>query len=85
MASNSDPGGSHIEFLLKNALGPDVVVHMFNPSTQEAEAGGQLGLQSEFQHSYKEKPYLERPKIIKVGPVMVESWEVVPLVPALGR
>jgi hypothetical protein len=48
---------------------PDVVVHAFNPSTREAEAGRLLssrpaGLQSEFQDSqgYTEKPYLEKPK-----------------------
>jgi hypothetical protein len=46
-----------------------VVVHAFNPSTQEAEAGGFLssrlaGLQSEFQDSqgYTEKPCLEKNK-----------------------
>jgi hypothetical protein len=38
-----------------------VVVHAFNPSTQEAETG-QPGLQSEFQDSqgYTEKPCLEK-------------------------
>jgi hypothetical protein len=48
---------------------PGVVVHAFNPSTWEAEAGGFLslrpaGLQSEFQDSqgYTEKPYLEKTK-----------------------
>jgi hypothetical protein len=40
---------------------PGMVVHAFNPSTQEEEAGGfqgQPGLQSEFQDSqgYTEKP-----------------------------
>jgi hypothetical protein len=42
---------------------PGVVAHAFNPSTQEAEAGGFLaGLQSEFQDSqgYTEKPCLEK-------------------------
>jgi hypothetical protein len=46
---------------------PGVVVHAFNPSTREAEAGdfwvpGQPGLQSEFQDSqgYTEKPCLEK-------------------------
>jgi hypothetical protein len=43
-----------------------VVVHVFNPSTWEAEAGvgGQPGLQSEFQDSqgYTEKPCLKKPK-----------------------
>jgi hypothetical protein len=47
-----------------------VVVHAFNPSTWEAEAGGFLSsrsawcLQSEFQDSqgYTEKPCLEKPK-----------------------
>jgi hypothetical protein len=46
-----------------------VVVHAFDPSTWEAEAGGflsliQPGLQSEFQDSqgYTEKPCLEKPK-----------------------
>jgi hypothetical protein len=44
-----------------------MVVHAFNPSTQEAEAGGFLssrpaGLQSEFQDSqgYTEKPCLKK-------------------------
>jgi hypothetical protein len=44
------------------------MVHAFNPSTREAEAGGflssgQPGLQSEFQDSqgYTEKPCLEPP------------------------
>jgi hypothetical protein len=32
--------------------GPGVVVHVFNPSTREAEAG----------ESYTEKPFLENPK-----------------------
>jgi hypothetical protein len=48
---------------------PGVVVHAFNPSTWEAEAGdfwvqGQPGLQSEFQDSqgYTEKPCLEKQK-----------------------
>jgi hypothetical protein len=48
---------------------PGVVVHAFNPSIWEAEAGGflsssQPGLQSEFQDSqgYTEKPCLEKPK-----------------------
>jgi hypothetical protein len=46
-----------------------MVVHAFNPSTREAEAGGflsrgQSGLQSEFQDSqgYTEKPCLKKPK-----------------------
>jgi hypothetical protein len=43
-----------------------VVVHAFNPSTWEAEAGGFLSsvLQSEFQDSqgYTEKPCLEKTK-----------------------
>jgi hypothetical protein len=43
-----------------------VVVHTFNPSTWEAEAGGFLssGLQSEFQDSqgYTEKPCLGKRK-----------------------
>jgi hypothetical protein len=43
-----------------------VVAHAFNPSTQEAEAGGFLssGLQSEFQDSqgYTEKPCLKKTK-----------------------
>jgi hypothetical protein len=46
-----------------------VVVHTFNPSTWEAEAGGflsssQPGLQSEFQDSqgYTEKPRLKKQK-----------------------
>jgi hypothetical protein len=40
-----------------------VVVHAFNPSTQEAETG-QPGLQSEFQdiQGYTEKPCLEKKK-----------------------
>ena len=45
-----------------------VVAHAFNPSTQEAEAGGSLWVQgqpdlwSEFQESqdYKEKPWLKQ-------------------------
>jgi hypothetical protein len=38
-----------------------MVVHAFNPSTREAEAGG---VQSEFQYSQgnTEKPCLEKPK-----------------------
>ena len=46
-----------------------MVVHAFDPSTQEAEQAdlwvqGQPGLQSEFQDSqdYTEKPCLEKPK-----------------------
>jgi hypothetical protein len=46
---------------------PAVVVHAFNPSTWEADAGrflssGKPGLQSEFQDSqgYTEKPCLEK-------------------------
>jgi hypothetical protein len=47
-----------------------VVVHTFNPSTGEAEAGGFLSFEailvykSEFQDSqgYTEKPCLEKPK-----------------------
>ena len=47
-----------------------MVIHAFNPSTWEAEAGdlsqgqGQPGLQSEFQESqgYTEKTCLEKPK-----------------------
>jgi hypothetical protein len=42
-----------------------LVVHAFNPSTQEVEAeAGQPGLQSEFQDSqgYTEKPCLKKPK-----------------------
>jgi hypothetical protein len=41
-----------------------VVVHAFNPSTWEAETGGFLSLQSEFQESqgYTEKPCLEKKK-----------------------
>jgi hypothetical protein len=48
---------------------PGVVAHTFNPSTQEAEAGGFLSSRpawstTEFQDSqgYKEKPCLEKPK-----------------------
>jgi hypothetical protein len=39
-----------------------VVAHAFNPSTREAEAGGFLSLQSEFQDSqgYTEKPCLKK-------------------------
>jgi hypothetical protein len=46
-----------------------VVVHAFNPTTQEAEAGGflslrQPGLQNEFKDSqgYTEKPCLKKQK-----------------------
>ena len=43
-----------------------MVAHVFNPSTQEAEAGrqGQPRLQSEFQDNqdYTEKPCLEKQK-----------------------
>ena len=41
-----------------------MVVHAFNPSTREAEAGGFLSLQSKFQDSqgYTEKPCLEKTK-----------------------
>ena len=47
-----------------------MVAHAFNPSTQEAEAGGYLqvrgqpGLQSEFQDSqdYPEKPCFQKTK-----------------------
>jgi hypothetical protein len=40
------------------------VAHAFNPSTQEAEAGGFLSLQSEFQdcQGYTEKPCLGEKK-----------------------
>jgi hypothetical protein len=48
---------------------PGMVVHAFNPSTREAEAGrflssSQPGLQSELQDSqgYTEKPCLEKQK-----------------------
>jgi hypothetical protein len=50
-------------------LGWVVVVHVFNPSTKKAEAGGSLnssqpGLQSQFQDSqeHTEKPCLKKPK-----------------------
>jgi hypothetical protein len=56
----------------KYSIMPGVVVHTFDPSTWEAEAGGLLSsrpawqpvLQSEFQDSqgYTEKPCLEKPK-----------------------
>jgi hypothetical protein len=52
---------------IRNLRMPGVVVHAFNPSTWEAEAGGfwvrgQPGLQSEFQDSqnYTEKPCLKK-------------------------
>jgi hypothetical protein len=58
--------------LRKQQLGLAVVVHAFNPSTWEAEAGrflvrGQPGLYSEFQdsQSYTEQPCLEKNKQIK--------------------
>jgi biotin carboxylase len=52
-------------FYIQIQIKAEHVAHTFNPSTQEAEAGGfpgQPGLQSEFQDSqgYKEKPYLEK-------------------------
>jgi hypothetical protein len=50
-----------------------MVVHAFNPSTWEAEAGrllssGQPGIQSEFQNSqgYTEKPCLKKKKKEKI-------------------
>lgn len=41
------------------------MAHTFNPSIEEAKAGGQYGLQSDFQDSrcYIKKPGLEKPKI----------------------
>jgi hypothetical protein len=57
--------------LISRTLTWAVVVHAFNPSTWEAEAGGfqvqvqgQPGLQSEFQdsHGYTQKPCLEKPE-----------------------
>jgi hypothetical protein len=55
-----------------------VVVHTFNPSTQEAEGGrflSQPGLQSEFQDSqgYTEKPCLEKTKIIIIIIIIIIS------------
>jgi hypothetical protein len=58
------------EGVRKGECGRAVVAHAFNPSTQEAEAGGFLssrpspGLQSEFQDSqgYTEKPCLGKKK-----------------------
>ena len=52
---------------------PGIVLHTFNPSTGEVEAGGSLwlwgqpGLQSEFQDSqgYTEKSCLKKQNIIK--------------------
>ena len=46
-----------------------VVVHAFNPSVREAEAG-QPGLQSEFQdiQGYTEKPCLKKPKNLQTVP-----------------
>jgi hypothetical protein len=51
----------------KQLVKPGVVVHAFNPSTREEEAGGFLSsrpawLQSKFQDSqdYTEKPCLEK-------------------------
>jgi hypothetical protein len=60
---------SQIILVLQDSSSRVVVAHVFNPSTQEAEAGGflssrpgQPGLQSEFQDSqgYTEKPCLKR-------------------------
>jgi hypothetical protein len=49
---------------LNNVFLLGMVVYAFNPSTWEAEAGGFLSLQSEFQDSqgYTEKPCLEKQK-----------------------
>jgi hypothetical protein len=54
-----------------------VVVHTFNPSTREAEAGRFLefepGLQSEFQEGqgYTEKPCLEKQKNPKTNKKLI--------------
>jgi hypothetical protein len=40
-----------------------MVAHAFNPSIWEAEAGGSLSLQSEFQ--YRRQGYIERNPVLK--------------------
>ena len=58
------------KWLIRNLVVVTVVMHTFNPSTQEAEARkslcvrGQLNLQRKFQdsHGYTEKPCLEKQK-----------------------
>ena len=57
-------------FYIQIQIKAEHVAHTFNPSTQEAEAGGfpgQPGLQSEFQDSqgYKEKPCLKKQRTNK--------------------
>jgi hypothetical protein len=57
------------------------VVHTFNPSIWEAEAGdfwvrGQPGLQREFQDSqgFTEKPCLKKPKKKKKKTILIVEW-----------
>jgi hypothetical protein len=59
-----------------------MVVHAFNPSTQEAETGGFLRLRpawskNEFQDNlgYTEKPYFENPKIQKSIPPLPKKMK----------
>jgi hypothetical protein len=61
-----------------------MVVHTFNPSTWEAEAGefrGQPGLQSEFQDNqgYTEKPCLKKQKQKQKSHKLQMTYTVVPL------
>jgi hypothetical protein len=61
-----DPQGKAVKCLRITNGGPGVVVHAFNPSTREAEAGGFLNSRPAWstkwvpgQQGYTEKPYLE--------------------------
>jgi hypothetical protein len=60
--------GLHCKLFIKLRFCQGVVVHTFNPSTQEAEAGGSLSLRPAWSTewvtgslSYTEKPYLNTP------------------------
>ena len=63
--------------LKRQRAGQAVVVHLFGPHAQEAEAGGQPGLQ-ELQNSqgYEEKPCPKKTKRKgrKDGQVLTEMW-----------